>query len=181
MGSSTENLVPAVFVDRDGVIVKDLGYATKPDDLSFIENSGKAIRLLKNAGYLVVLITNQSAIGRGILTIDGLEEIHERLFELLAADGGKLDAVYFCPHHPDDGCSCRKPYPGMITQAAAEHRIDLEDSYMIGDKITDIEAGMAAGCKPILVRPDDPVRSASDISPVTDTLYSAVQMIIRGT
>jgi len=118
----------------------------------------EAVRLLNQAGLFVVVLTNQSGIARGLYSEADLQRLHRHVDTLLAAEGARVDAWYYCPHHPEGRgayrrhCDCRKPLPGMLFQAAAEHGIDLSRSWMVGDKAVDVEAGLAAGCRPILVR-----------------------------
>lgn len=143
----------AVFLDRDGVINVEKGYLHRVEELEFIPGAAEAIRLLKEAGYLVVVVTNQSGVARGYYSLGDVAILHRHMERELAARGAVVDAWYVCPHHPDHGgpCSCRKPLPGMLLQAAADHRIDLAGSYLVGDKSSDLEAGLAAGCRAILV------------------------------
>lgn len=141
----------AVFLDRDGTINEEVNYLARPHDLRLIRGAGQAIHLLNEAGLSAILVTNQSAIGRGYFTAARLAEIHDELARQLAACGARLDAIYYCPHHPDQGCACRKPGPGLLEQAAAEHDLDLSRSFLVGDKASDLEAGHRAGCRTVLV------------------------------
>lgn len=147
---------PAALIDRDGTININTHHLNRVEDLKLIPGAGEAITRLNSAGYPVIIITNQSAIARGLLTESGLAEIHEKLKEQLSAYSATIDGIYHCPHHPDYGdravCDCRKPSPGMILKAANEHNIDLACSIMIGDNLTDVEAGWNAGCRGALVR-----------------------------
>lgn len=142
---------PAIFVDRDGVVLEMVDYLNRVDQVVLAPGVGQAIRRINDAGIPLVVITNQSAIARGMLTESGLAEIHRRMSDLLAAEGARVDAIYYCPHHPDAGegayrrdCDCRKPNPGMLVKAAGDLGIDLPRSIMIGDNETDIEAGHRA-------------------------------------
>ena len=146
------NAQPAAFIDRDGTINIEVHYLNRVEQLQLIPRAGEAIARLNQAGYPVIVITNQSAIGRGLLTETGLAEIHRELKRQLAAHNASIDAIYHCPHHEKDSCTCRKPAPGMILRAASEHNIDLAGSIMIGDNATDLEAGWHAGCRAALVR-----------------------------
>jgi D-glycero-D-manno-heptose 1,7-bisphosphate phosphatase len=148
----------AVFLDRDGTINVEKDYLHKIEDFAFIPGAPEAIKRLKDAGLLVIVVSNQSGIGRGYFDEQAVETLHEHIQAELAAYGTSVDAFYFCPHHPDEGvgeykisCDCRKGSPGMLLQAAKEHDIDLSKSFMIGDKPADIEAGERAGCQSILV------------------------------
>lgn len=148
----------AVFLDRDGVVNVDKGYVHRVEDFQFLPGAPEAIRLLNDAGYLVIVVTNQSGVARGFYTLDDVRLLHDHVTAELARRGSRIDAYYICPHHPDHGpdgrggeCLCRKPLPGMLLAAAADLSVDLSRSFMIGDKISDVEAGLAAGCSPVLV------------------------------
>ncbi len=143
---------PAVFLDRDGTLIDELGYLADPDGVKLYPGAARAAKRLSDAGFLVILITNQSGVARGFFSEDDLAHVHQRLAEDLARDGARLDGIYYCPHHPEAGeapyrraCDCRKPLPGMVTNAAAEHGIDLSRSWMVGDAARDLLAGKAAG------------------------------------
>jgi len=145
---------PAVFLDRDGVINKDKGYVSKIDDFEFIEGSIEAMQLLKQNGYLVVVITNQSGIARGYYSEDEFMVLTEWMDWSLADRGVDLDGIYYCPHHPEKGigdykqdCSCRKPNTGMLDSAGKELDIDFANSYLVGDKLSDIQAGQKSHLK----------------------------------
>lgn len=146
---------PAIFLDRDGTINVEKHYLHTPEAWEFIPGAVEAIRAFNQAGYLVIVATNQSGIARGFFNAGQVEALHAHVDRLLAAHGARIDAYYYCPHHPDfsDGapCHCRKPYPGMLLQAQSEHGIDMTRSWMIGDKKSDAEAGLAAGVRSILV------------------------------
>jgi len=148
----------AVFLDRDGTLSVDVGYPSRYDQISIYPESYEAVRKLNQAGLLAVVVTNQSAVGRGLLNEDGLNEIHNRLRASFAGRGARLDAVYFCPHYAQSAdpryrkeCDCRKPNPGLALRAAAELEIELSQSYMIGDKAEDILFGMNIRAVPVLV------------------------------
>lgn len=144
-----------VFLDRDGTINVDKGYIGRPEDVELYPRSAKAIRRLNQLGLKVVVVSNQSGVARGFFTAQQVREVDQRLQDLLAVAGAHLDAVYFCPHHPEFGhggkCPCRKPNAGLAEQAAAYFQIDLGRSYVIGDKISDIQLGENIGAKSILV------------------------------
>jgi len=149
---------PAVFLDRDGTINVEKEYLYRVEEFEFIPGVPEAIRALKTAGYLVVVVTNQSGVARGYYTLEDVEILHQHIQEELARSGTGIDAFYTCPHHPEKGigqwrkdCDCRKGNPGMLLQAARDLDIDLGRSYMIGDKEADIEAGRRAGCTSFLV------------------------------
>ena len=148
----------AVFLDRDGVIVEQEEYLNRTEDLVLIPGAGEAIARLNAASIPVIVVTNQAGIAKGHLTLSDLEEIHTCLRRELSACGARLDAIYYCPHHPEAtvpeflrDCPCRKPGIGMLEKAHDEHGIDLDASYLVGDATGDILAGKRAGCRAILV------------------------------
>lgn len=148
----------AVFLDRDGVIVDDPGYLDDPDALRLLPGAGRALAALSQAGWKLVIVTNQSGIARGYFTEERLTEIHARLRELLTVLGASLDAIYYCPHHPDGTvarfareCECRKPQPGLLLAAARDRGLDSTQCWMVGDQAKDIAAGRAVGCRTILI------------------------------
>lgn len=138
----------AVFVDRDGTLIEEVNFLSRTEDLRFFSFTDEAVKLLKENGFLVVVVTNQSGVGRKIFTETAMHEIHEAIQAKLSE---KIDAFYFCPHLPDEGCICRKPKTGMITQATTDFEIDLENSWLVGDKAIDVEAGRNANLKTALV------------------------------
>lgn len=150
MGHSTPTNI-AVFVDRDGTLNEDYGYVTTPEQLVVFPGILEALARLNQLEVRVILLTNQSAIGRGFMTTQDFHRIHQKLEDLLRAKDGKIDAVYYCPHHPDEGCACRKPNIGMIQQAADKFSLDLPLCYVVGDKGSDLEAAHRAGIQGVLV------------------------------
>ncbi len=153
----------AIFLDRDGTINKYVGFLHSPDQMELIPGVAEAIRKINVSGYLAIVITNQPVIARGEVTVEGLDEIHKKMETLLGEKGAYIDALYYCPHHPDKGfegeipelkidCKCRKPKPGLILKATRDLNIDLEKSYMIGDSESDIKAGEAAGCTSMRIK-----------------------------
>lgn len=145
------NRKPAVFVDRDGTIITERGYLTDVRRMKLYPSSAKGLRVLQNAGFKIVIITNQSAVGRGLLTLETLASIHNELKRRLRAKGVTVSGIYFCPHLPDAGCRCRKPQPFLLQKAAYEHNIDLKASYTIGDQDRDVELARGVGAKGVLV------------------------------
>ena len=141
----------AVFLDRDGTLIEDVPYCSRVEDVRLFPGAAKAITLLIKSGYKVIVVTNQSGIGRGYFPDQAVYDIHEHIKSQLAFKGAFIDAFYYCPHIPMDECECRKPNPGLLLQASDKYGIDLSETYMIGDKSTDIEAADRAGCKSILV------------------------------
>lgn len=144
-------LRPAVFLDRDGTINVEVSYIGNPDQLVMLPGAAAAIRRLNQAGLPVVVVTNQSAIGRGYFPAAAVAAVNQRMYAELAQADAWVDAVYLCPHRPDEGCACRKPAPGLLMQAAAELNLDLTQSMIVGDRFTDLAAGAAVGCRTVLV------------------------------
>jgi D-glycero-D-manno-heptose 1,7-bisphosphate phosphatase len=144
---------PAVFLDRDGVINENVdgAYVHEWAAFRFLPGAVEAIAALSRAGYPVVVVTNQAGIAHGHLSAAGLEEIHRQMVAAIRDGGGDVAAVMHCPHHPRDGCDCRKPRPGMLRRAADRLALDLDRSVLVGDHLTDVQAAHAAGCRAILV------------------------------
>jgi D-glycero-D-manno-heptose 1,7-bisphosphate phosphatase len=151
---------PAIFLDRDGVLVDETGYLTRVEELRLFPGAATAVRRLRQLGLPIVVITNQSAVARGMVSLEGLEEIHASLREQLGREGATLDGLYFCPHHPEaplaqwrQDCSCRKPRPGLLQRAARELGLALDArSVLVGDQHTDLECARQAGISSLLVR-----------------------------
>jgi D-glycero-D-manno-heptose 1,7-bisphosphate phosphatase len=135
-----------VFLDRDGTIIVDKGYLADPDGVAFLPGAMEALQRLSEAGYQLIIITNQSVIGRRMASEADVRAVNRRMEDRLAEEGIRFAGIYLCPHHPDDECTCRKPMPGMINRAAHEHEADLAHSAMVGDTPRDVEAGERAGC-----------------------------------
>lgn len=161
-GKNLRNKQKAIFLDRDGTINKYVGYLRTPEQFELLDGVGEAIRKINLSGYLAIVVTNQPVIARGEVTVDGLQEIHNKMETMLGKEGAYLDGVYYCPHHPDKGfageveelkivCECRKPKAGLLLQAAKDFNIDLSQSWMIGDSENDVLAGRNAGCKTALI------------------------------
>ncbi len=157
----------AVFLDRDGTVTEEVGYLTDLDKLRLIPGAGSAIKKLNQAGLKVILVTNQSGVARGHFPESLVHEAHSRLEKMLREEGARLDGIYYCPHHPTAGkskyttvCDCRKPGTGLLDRAAKDLEIDLNRSYVVGDKWSDVELAHRAGARAVLVRtgfaPDDP-------------------------
>jgi histidinol-phosphate phosphatase family protein len=152
VSASDEPLRPAVFLDRDGTLTPEFGYLGDPARARLLPGVGDGLRLLARSGYDLVLVTNQSAVGRGLVTRAAVDAVHERLGELLAAEGVALAGVFVCPHAPEEDCPCRKPKPGLLLEAQKVLGLDLARSWMIGDGAKDVAAARAAGVHPWLVR-----------------------------
>ena len=182
-------LKKAVFLDRDGTINEESEYLYRIEDCRFLPGVREAVKRLNSAGYLVVVVTNQSGIARGYYSESDLEKLHQYMEKEFAVSGARIDGWYYCPHHPNfpaekAACDCRKPLPGMLQAASGELGIDLSSSWMIGDKSVDAEAGIAAGCRSILVRTgygaaESAVAPAGAI--IVDDLAAAVDVILKNT
>ena len=167
---------PAVFLDRDGVINKDNGYVSQIDDFEFIEGVIEACLALKEKGYLIVVITNQSGIARGLFSEEQFHTLTEWMDWSMADRGVELDGIYYCPHHSEEGqgefkidCDCRKPKAGMLLNAIEDLNIDVETSILVGDKVSDLQAGIAAGVKSNYL-----VRTGKEITEQGESLASGV-------
>jgi D-glycero-D-manno-heptose 1,7-bisphosphate phosphatase len=165
-----------VFVDRDGVLVRDRpGYVKSWAEVEILPGALAALARLAAAGARIFVATNQSAVGRGIVSRDVVDDIHARLASAAAAHGARIDDFLVCPHRPDDGCSCRKPKPGLLLQAQRDRGLDLSKAYMVGDQASDALTGIAAGCTPILLGDEAPSVETSWRAP---TLSGAVDLIL---
>jgi len=187
---------PAVFIDRDGTINEQMGYINHISRFVLLPGSAEAIRLFNENGYLVVVVSNQSGVGRGYFPLELVNEVHDRMKTLLAGEGARVDGIFFCPHYPGGklpeysvSCECRKPGTGLIKMACESFDIDLENSYVIGDRSTDVELARNAGARGILVKtgygrgdleyvfpglPFRPLHTADD-------LLEAARWIVEGT
>ena len=143
---------PAIFLDRDGTVNESVGYVNHPSRFRLFPWSVEAVRLIREEGHLAVVITNQSGVGRGFYPASMVESLHEGFRAQLEEAGTGIDGIYYCPHTSSDDCECRKPKPGMLMRAAEELGIDLEKSWMVGDTVTDLEAGWSAGARGALVK-----------------------------
>lgn len=178
---------PAVFLDRDGTVIEEVGYLGDPDGVEILPGIPQALRKLSEAGFALVLVTNQAGVARGYFTDADVRAVNGRTAELLEAEGVTLDGMYHCPHHPDISgpCDCRKPAPGMLLEAAKEHSLDLQRSWMVGDHPSDAGAGRAAGARPVMVRTGHGMLPGSNHDPgpdvvVVDDLPAAVELILDG-
>lgn len=180
----------AVFLDRDGVINVEKEYLHRVEDFQFLPGVPRALRLLKDAGFLLVVVTNQSGVARGYFSLEAVHRLHRHLQHELQRHGVSIDGFYVCPHHPVHGtgefrreCSCRKPMPGLIEKAAADFAIDPTRSFLVGDKLSDVEAGQAAGCRCFLVRTGYggaiPPETIDEQVSIVDDLPAAVQIILE--
>ena len=170
---------PAIFLDRDGTMIEDAGYLTRAEDIAFYPWTVDAIRALNRAGFTIVVVTNQSAIARGLLTEAGLAEIHERLDERLQAGGARVAAYYYCPHHPDGPveayatkCDCRKPACGLVDRAARDLDLDPARSFVVGDKWVDVGLARGVGAISVMVRTG--YGAAEEATPPADLQADAI-------
>lgn len=150
---------PGIFVDRDGTLIKEVGYLRRLEQIEILPGVPEAIQLLRQQGLKVAVITNQSAVARGLITEDELREIHQKLSDELARHGAFLDGIYYCPHHPTEGvepyrivCDCRKPKVGLARRAAADLNLHIPRSYVVGDQSSDMEVASRIGAKGILIK-----------------------------
>ncbi len=168
----------AVFLDRDGTVIDDTGYLDDPAGVRLMAGAAAGLRLLDRTGRPIVVVSNQSGIGRGRITKDAAAMVHQRFVEIVAAEGVDFAGCYYCPHAPMVGCTCRKPATGLFDRAAVDLDLNLEDSVMIGDKCSDVEAGLDAGCRAILLG-NGPV-DRTDIWAVVPDLLSAARLVVEG-
>ncbi|MFN5516261.1 MAG: D-glycero-alpha-D-manno-heptose-1,7-bisphosphate 7-phosphatase [Cyanobacteriota bacterium] len=140
----------ALFLDRDGVLIDYVPYLSRPEQVTLPDGAAQALRRWQEAGFALIIITNQAGIGRGYFALQDMEAVHERIQTLYGAEGVSFTDIFYCPHAPQDGCQCRKPSPWMLRQAAARHGLSLADSYFLGDAPSDLEAALNAGCRPLL-------------------------------
>lgn len=182
--TANDSGVGAVFLDRDGILIEDRSYLTSFKQVQLIEDAVESVHRINHTGLIPIVVSNQSAIGRGMLTREALEEIHRFIDREFRLNGARIDAFYYCPHHPEAkqqefrvNCDCRKPKPGMLLRAAREWNIDLSKSYMIGDSSRDVEAGKAAGCRTILIRDPSTCSHLPDFS--SSNLLDGVNWILE--
>lgn len=143
---------PVVLLDRDGTIIAERHYLADPDGVELLPQAAAGLRQMQEAGCRLLVITNQSGVGRGYFTAQDMQAVHRRMQDLLAAEGVRLEGIYACPHTPGEGCACRKPRTGLVEQAVRDFKFDRARACMIGDKACDIDLGCAAGCRTLLVR-----------------------------
>jgi D-glycero-D-manno-heptose 1,7-bisphosphate phosphatase len=180
-------MFPAIFLDRDGVIIENrANYVRRWEDVAIFGQALMALAGIHSSAYKIVMVTNQSAVGRGIISLETVREINKRLVRIIQQTGGRIDGVYVCPHAPEDRCDCRKPRPGLLLQAAEDHDLDLSRSILIGDTLGDVMAGQAAGVgQTVLVRTglgagQEFSTKAKDLKPflVYDTLDEAFSELV---
>ena len=182
-----QNRQKAVFLDRDGTLNVYKGFLRNIDDFELMPGICEAIRRINRSGYLAIVVTNQPVIARGEVTCEQLEEIHNKMETLLGLEGAYIDGLYYCPHHPHKGyegevaelkidCDCRKPKPGMLLKAAEDFNIDLSRSFMVGDGENDVKAGLAAGCRAVLIHGAGTDQKSGDFGQM-DTLGSVLEFV----
>jgi D-glycero-D-manno-heptose 1,7-bisphosphate phosphatase len=177
--SCAESSDKVVILDRDGTMVIDRGYLGDPAGLEFEPGAGDALRLLHECGFRLVVITNQSGVGRGFFPLDRLISMNAHLAAMVDEAGAKLSGIYFCPHTPDAGCACRKPALGLLNLAAAELKFDPKSAIVVGDKESDIEFGRRAGATTVLLARDVPAPVASVVPDiVAPNLMEAARTIV---
>jgi len=172
-----------ILLDRDGVLNHDRPDSVKSaDDLVILPGVGRAVAALNRAGYTVLIVTNQAMIGRGVLTEDDVETIHDALRRRLSREGGSIAGFYVCPHRPDEGCDCRKPSPGLLLRAARDWGFDCAATWFVGDDVKDVEAGRAAGCRTALVLTGKGRKKRSHVPhvPAFDDLAAFVTWFLEG-
>jgi D-glycero-D-manno-heptose 1,7-bisphosphate phosphatase len=170
----------AIFLDRDGVInqkAPEGSYITRLAEVEFLPGGAEAVQRFRDAGFVVIVVSNQRAVAKGLVTEQGLESLHRHMWQELFRGGPGFDAVYYCPHDTYPPCGCRKPQPGMLLMAARDRGIDLGASWMVGDSESDVEAGRRAGCKTIRIGPPD-VCSSTAADEVAGTLPEAANVIL---
>ena len=178
----------AVLFDRDGTLIEGRHYLNDPEDVVLERSVVPALRSLHEAGYLLIVVTNQSGIGRGLISPEAYQAVQDRMMVLLEAHGLTMRDIYYCPHHPTEAkgaylqdCECRKPKPGMIESAIRDHRLDRSTSFMVGNSPSDVQAGRAAGLRSILVQPEDSADMPDAVQPdyvAEDLLDAAVNYIL---
>ena len=169
---------PAVFLDRDGTLMRDVDYCGDPKDVHVLVGVSEALQRLKNRGYKLIVITNQSGIGRGYFTKEQYEKVERELARQIG--DGLIDATYYCPHLPSAGCRCRKPSAAMVVRAAANHEVDVRRSFFIGDKRSDIECGWNAGVRTVLVQTGYGKNTDSNLADfVAKDLSEAAELILK--
>jgi len=182
----------AVFLDRDGTIIEEVNYLRRIEDMIVFPFAAEALRKLQAAGFLNIVVSNQSAIARGYLDEADLKTIHEELARRLQREGARIDAFYYCPHHVEATvekyrvvCECRKPRPGLILQAASDLHIDVQASFVVGDRVFDVGAAREAGCRSVLLKTgygQTALKELGDLEPdyVAENLLEAAKWIVKG-
>lgn len=187
----------AIFLDRDGVVIEDIHHLHRQDQIRFIDGAGRVIKRFNDLGYLVFIVTNQPVVAYGMVSEEGVKRINDLIVSELEKDGGEITEIYYCSHHPTNAkieeykveCECRKPSPGMLLMASREYGVDMNKSYMVGDRISDVIAGRDAGCKTVLIKTAESYRRISgkdydlDVEPdfIVNNLNEALEVILAQT
>lgn len=176
----------AVFLDRDGTINVEKDYLIDPKEFEFIAGVPQALKRLQDAGFLLVIVTNQSGVARGYFDLDDVHRLHDHMCQLLRDYGVTINRIEICPHHPNQGagefrreCDCRKGRPGMLLRAATDLQIDLKRSFMVGDKLADVDAGLAAGCRTFMVLTGYGAVQQRNVSDRSVTVLSALTDVVE--
>ena len=163
-GEFVGSMMKLIILDRDGVIIHDRDdYVKSAAECVPSAGSIEAIARLHKAGFTVVIATNQAGLAKGLFELEDLEAIHQKITDLVAEQGGEIGAIFYCPHHPDDNCKCRKPMPGMLDAIEAEFNTSVESCYFVGDSLRDLQAGLHKGCKPLLVKTGNGERTLAEL------------------
>lgn len=181
----------AVFLDRDGTLIEDTGYINSPEQVKFLPGAIAAVKKLQDAGFKIIIISNQSGVARGLITEDMLQTIDKLIHRQVLNGGAHIDGSYYCPHHPEHGvypyrqdCECRKPHIGLIRKAVKDHDLDLSGSIMVGDHSNDIETAKRAGIKSVFVMtghgPEEKAHLKSQPDHIATDLSAAADWIIKG-
>ena len=179
-----EALARAVFLDRDGTLIRDTGHAFRPADIELLDGVAAGLRRLQQAGYCLIVVTNQAGVAKGFFKEEDVFAMHRRLREILSREGVGIADFYYCPHHPDGSvpeyarrCDCRKPEPGLILRASRERSIELRDSWLIGNGLTDVQAGQTAGCRTVLLGADADEATEDSLPPQTAVARNFAQAV----
>ena len=173
----------ALFLDRDGVIINYIPYLSKPEQVEIPEGGGQALRQWQDAGYLLIIVTNQSGVGRGYFSIEDVAAVHAQVLREYQQFGVNFQDVLICPHHPDEGCKCRKPSPYLVLEAAKKYNLDLCQSYFIGDAPSDLDCAIQAGCHPVLLLTGRGILTVEQIKdypvniPILNGLYETIKLL----
>lgn len=185
MPAGRDRLRPAVFLDRDGTLIAEVGHLGDPDGVAILPGVPEALRRLGDAGYTLVMASNQAGVARGLFTEDDVRAVNARMASMLAEQDARLDALYWCAHHPEltGPCECRKPKPGMLHRAAREHHLDLRRSWIVGDHPSDALCGMGVGARAVMVISDHTHAHDPELPPgvpIVADLSAAADLILRG-
>lgn len=167
-----------MFLDRDGTVIEDLGYPREPERVRLLDGAAAGLRALRDAGFALIVVSNQSGIGRGIIDPAEARAVHERFVAELEAEQIELEAAWYCPHAPSEQCDCRKPEPAMLLRAAERLDVVLADSFMVGDKLSDAQAGRRAGCRTIVLGADGALAGDAAVDETAPDWRAVVAIIL---